>query len=47
LIWDFSNLGIKPLVLRSGEALAVNFAGNAVPAGLLLDVSIEYSEDTV
>jgi hypothetical protein len=47
LIWDFSNLGIKPLVLRAGESIAVNFAGNAVPTGLALDVTIEYSEDTV
>jgi hypothetical protein len=47
LIWDFSSLGVKPLVLRNGESLAVNLAGAATPAGELIDVVIEYSEDTV
>jgi hypothetical protein len=44
--WDFANRTVKPIVLNgANESIAVNFGGNAVPAGMNLHVTLEWTEE--
>ena len=38
--------GTKPCVLHAGEALCVNLGGAAVAGGLVMDIEIEWTEET-
>jgi hypothetical protein len=37
--------GVKSCVLHAGEALCLDMNGAAVPAGLVLDIEIEWTEE--
>lgn len=45
-IWDFSTRNDKALVLRgTGDVLAINGNGAALPTGAVLDITVEFEED--
>jgi hypothetical protein len=47
ITWDFTTRNSKGLVLRGvAQQLALNWNGAAVPAGTLLDIDVEFSEET-
>lgn len=46
MTWNFGNLNDRALVLRGvAQCLALNWNGAAVPAGTLLDIDVEWSEE--
>ncbi len=46
LVWDFTTRNGKGLVLRGiAQCLALNWNGAAVPAGLSLNIDVEWSEE--
>lgn len=46
IIWDFDGINEKPPTLESAnDVLALNFNGAALPAGLVLTVSVEWAEE--
>ena len=46
ITWDFTTRNSKGLVLRGvAEQLALNWNGAAVPAGTLLDIDVEFTEE--
>lgn len=45
-VWDFDDLNGKPVILRgTSQVLAVNFNGAALPSGLNVNCSIEWTEE--
>jgi hypothetical protein len=42
--FDTTTRGHKPLIIRPGQSVALNMAGTAVPAGSILNASIEWIE---
>jgi hypothetical protein len=46
IVWDFTTRNSKGLVLRGiAQQLSLNWNGAAVPAGTLLDIDVEFSEE--
>jgi hypothetical protein len=46
--WDFGNLADKPVYLRSAnEGLYLNFNGAVLPAGTILNIFVEWTEELV
>lgn len=46
IIWDFDGINEKPVVLRgTAQQLALNFNGAALPTGMVLSVTMEWTEE--
>lgn len=46
IVWDFTTRNSKAIVLRGvAQSLNLNFLGQAVPSGTLMDIDVEFSEE--